>query len=616
MKRFGLLFVLAIIAVTLCVPLSVSAEEEKANLSSFKDVYVMDTGIVNPPSVIAEITDKTKYDALTTEKTPALAVYYVNDELSVVDETGTYICDLYTAISSNKRIIPAVYVKNQAQADAYINFIKEYGLVDAFVISDDADLVLRVRKQCRGVLGAVDFSNTSVSETIDYREISSKSFAHIAILSASQATAETLEYLTLRQQNVWVKTNGSNLEAFEGARRGAVGIITNSPSSTIELFESFSETTMFRRPLVIGHTGDRGHSENTIASALSAIEKGADGVECDIQLTKDNKVVLMHDTTIDRTTNGTGAVSSMTLEELQQYTVINSNEKIPSFDDYLAALKGKNCIIYVEFKYSVTALIPYVKELIKKHDIEDQIAFITFHEPVVAALRQQYPEIPVSYLGSDVVPATAYANTGVYNCAISPNYVSTTAEKTFFLHVRGINVNSYTYTSANAFNDKYLENHASLTTDIPSLAVDYEIKAASILDEYYIYTTSDRAYSLIGSTVNRLGDEIGTTKGFIVIESNTELITDPIMGTYGTSDGYAYISYYGTCDKLNYTVYSDPIPVIVGNGKLPDRTPSINTTPGNTPSIDKKGCGAVSATTTVLPILFVTAILLKKKYTV
>src|SRR5213595_99683 len=74
-----------------------------------------------------------------------------------------------------------------------------------------------------------------------------------------------------------------------------------------------------RRPKVYAHRGaSAGFAEHTRAAYLKAIADGADGVECDVHLTRDQHVVLLHDANLDRTSDGTGPVAEKTLEELHQ----------------------------------------------------------------------------------------------------------------------------------------------------------------------------------------------------------------------------------------------------------------------------------------------------------
>ncbi len=74
-----------------------------------------------------------------------------------------------------------------------------------------------------------------------------------------------------------------------------------------------------KRPLVIAHRGaSADRAEHTLAAYVRAIEVGADGVECDVRLTRDGHLVCVHDRTVNRTSSGSGAVSALTLSELQR----------------------------------------------------------------------------------------------------------------------------------------------------------------------------------------------------------------------------------------------------------------------------------------------------------
>lgn len=79
-------------------------------------------------------------------------------------------------------------------------------------------------------------------------------------------------------------------------------------------------TIELNRPLIIAHRGASGtHPENTLAAYDRALQEGADGIECDVRLTRDGEVVCVHDRRIDRISTGVGVVSEMTLEGLQRY---------------------------------------------------------------------------------------------------------------------------------------------------------------------------------------------------------------------------------------------------------------------------------------------------------
>jgi glycerophosphoryl diester phosphodiesterase len=116
--------------------------------------------------------------------------------------------------------------------------------------------------------------------------------------------------------------------------------------------------------LKIGHRGANGYEpENTLVSFEKAIEMGADGIELDVHLSLDGHLVVIHDETIDRTTNGKGVVNQLTLAELKSFK-INGKFEIPTLDEVLD-LVDQRCFINIELKNQDTAA--EVVQLIEKY---------------------------------------------------------------------------------------------------------------------------------------------------------------------------------------------------------------------------------------------------------
>lgn len=120
--------------------------------------------------------------------------------------------------------------------------------------------------------------------------------------------------------------------------------------------------------MVAAHRGDwRNYPENSIAAIESAINMGVDIVEVDVQRTKDGIFILMHDNTLDRTTNTTGKVSDYTYKELKQYTLRHahrgySEEPIPTLKEALLTVKGKVLIdLDKAYKY-IDEIVPLLRE--------------------------------------------------------------------------------------------------------------------------------------------------------------------------------------------------------------------------------------------------------------
>ena len=104
-----------------------------------------------------------------------------------------------------------------------------------------------------------------------------------------------------------------------------------------------------QKPLKIGHRGAKAHlTENTIASVKKALELGVDGIEIDVHLCASGELVVFHDFTLDRITNGFGEVSNHTLTELKSLKV-DGEFSIPTLLEVLDTI-DKKCLINIELK--------------------------------------------------------------------------------------------------------------------------------------------------------------------------------------------------------------------------------------------------------------------------
>ena len=114
--------------------------------------------------------------------------------------------------------------------------------------------------------------------------------------------------------------------------------------------------------------------ENTLRALQRAIDLGADQIEIDVHLTKDGHLVLMHDSTVDRTTNGTGKIAKLTFAEIRQLDA-GSGERVPTLDEAFALVNGK-AILQIELKGPGTAE-PVVRTVTDAGH-EDQVILTSF----------------------------------------------------------------------------------------------------------------------------------------------------------------------------------------------------------------------------------------------
>lgn len=159
----------------------------------------------------------------------------------------------------------------------------------------------------------------------------------------------------------------------------------------------------YPRPFLLAHRGACAHApENTMESFQLAFEQGADGIELDAKLSADGEVVVIHDGTVDRTTNGRGRVSQLTLAELRSleagsfFSEKYRGAKIPTLDEVFGAF-GKRGIINVELTNYYAGrddLAEKVCALVRKHGLEARVIFSSFSAFSLKQAAAFLPRVP------------------------------------------------------------------------------------------------------------------------------------------------------------------------------------------------------------------------------
>ncbi|MCU0873313.1 MAG: DUF1080 domain-containing protein [Pirellulaceae bacterium] len=169
--------------------------------------------------------------------------------------------------------------------------------------------------------------------------------------------------------------------------------------------------TKISRCEIVGHRGWAAvYPENTLVSAKMAVQAGADGTEFDVQATRDGVVVLLHDKTLDRTTNGTGELVTKTLAELRSLDAGSwkdsqfAGEPLPTLEQQLRALKGTGCQPVIEIK--MAGISDKVIQAVRDLDMVDQVAVIAFSGEAVREIRSLEPRIPCAWLSSERLTGT------------------------------------------------------------------------------------------------------------------------------------------------------------------------------------------------------------------
>jgi glycerophosphoryl diester phosphodiesterase len=132
--------------------------------------------------------------------------------------------------------------------------------------------------------------------------------------------------------------------------------------------------------LLIAHRGASAYApENSLEAFEKAMQMNAKAIECDVRLSKDRKIVVIHDETIDRTTKRKGKVSDYNAEELKKFN-------IPELHEVLDLIKEKDILLLIEIKESGTE--KQVLNIIKENRFENRVVLVSFHPEVLEKVKK------------------------------------------------------------------------------------------------------------------------------------------------------------------------------------------------------------------------------------
>ncbi|MFF7132592.1 MULTISPECIES: glycerophosphodiester phosphodiesterase family protein [unclassified Streptomyces] len=163
--------------------------------------------------------------------------------------------------------------------------------------------------------------------------------------------------------------------------------------------------------LTIGHRGVMGtEPENTLRSFVAAQQAGLDVIELDLHLSKDGALVVMHDTDVDRTTDGTGPIAEKTLAELRALDA-GRGERVPTFEEVLDAVRSP---LQAEIKDIAAARA--LAEVMLRRDLVSRVEVSSFHDEAIAEIGRLVPGVRTALIGSrfgpDIVDRAVEAGAG------------------------------------------------------------------------------------------------------------------------------------------------------------------------------------------------------------
>ena len=216
----------------------------------------------------------------------------------------------------------------------------------------------------------------------------------------------------------------------------------------------------------IGHRGAKGHiAENTLASIKKAIDLGADGVEIDVFKCLTGEIVVFHDKSLDKLTNGIGLIEEKTLEELKELRVLDSQEQIPTLLEVIESI-GEDVFLNIELKGRNTA--EGSLDLVKKHITKsDNILFSSFNWDELKDLRKLDSEIKIALITREDPLLAINPALSLNAIAINPSYKSLNKNNTSEIYKAGLKIYTWTVNDTVQISEMInLEVHG-IITDFP-----------------------------------------------------------------------------------------------------------------------------------------------------
>lgn len=213
--------------------------------------------------------------------------------------------------------------------------------------------------------------------------------------------------------------------------------------------------------------------ENTFLAFYTGLFMGANGIETDVQMTKDGILVLFHDDTITRLTGKEGAIADYTLEELREFTFGHNGykDKIVVFEEFLQKFAFRDLTFAIEIKRA--GIEPQIADMIRKYKVVDKCVVTSFMFNSIRAIKEYAPELTIGYLKKDVTDETIAELKAIGGEEICPLAKEVTAEKVEKWHREGLNVRAWGVVNEDLMRKVYDCGADGMTVNFPDKLTEY-----------------------------------------------------------------------------------------------------------------------------------------------
>jgi glycerophosphoryl diester phosphodiesterase len=236
--------------------------------------------------------------------------------------------------------------------------------------------------------------------------------------------------------------------------------------------------------LVTAHRGFSGAApENTLAAFQAAIAAGADMIEMDVHLSTDGKLVVIHDDTLNRTTNGKGNVADKTLAELQRldagawFDPRFAGEKIPTLAEVLVLTRGRIALNIElkkgkDFPYTMEELADRTLDEVERAGMLDQVLFSSFDPVAIERIQARNTHLPIGLITEKPWATPEEAGGGKLSPTLNSLYKNLNAENVRLAHARGVRIHAWTVNTPEEMEQMITLGVDGIITNHPARLID------------------------------------------------------------------------------------------------------------------------------------------------
>ncbi len=216
--------------------------------------------------------------------------------------------------------------------------------------------------------------------------------------------------------------------------------------------------------------------ENTLSSFYLGLMQGANGIETDVQRTKDGVLVLFHDDTVDRVSDGSGKLSDFTLAELEKLKIYGNNtrgfyDKILTFEEFLEKFSNYDLTFAIELKGE--GVEEDTLEMIKRFGIFERTTFTSFKFDYIKKIKELDPNARVGYLTQSTCEEHIQQLIGIGGEEIAPKASELTEENIALYRSRGLGVRAWGVQSIELMKKMCALKVDGMTVNFPDRLFEY-----------------------------------------------------------------------------------------------------------------------------------------------